>query len=205
MLENSKPNDPIPTTFLGPNAPRAREDARAMTRQTSLGADDIVRLLGLAPHPEGGFFRETFRGDELPFPLPDRGPRSTSTAIYFLLRRSDFSAFHRVRSDEGWHHYLGAPLELHLIDREGHQTVLLGCDFERGARPQAVVRTGVLQAARLAPFGRDGAPPAPDNFALLGCTVAPGFDFADFEMPPRSALMGEHPNEADIIRELTRA
>jgi predicted cupin superfamily sugar epimerase len=167
-----------------------------------LSSDRIIRLLHLSPHPEGGFFCETFRGNLLPFPLPNRGQRATSTAIYFLLRRGDFSAFHRVRSDEAWHHYAGATLELHLLGSRGHERLLLGSDFDGGARPQAVV---LLQAARLAPGGRDGTGSSPDDFALLGCTVAPGFDFADFEMPSRAALTGEFPNERAIIHELTRA
>ena len=148
----------------------------------SFTPDDIIRLLELTPHPEGGFFRETFRADPLPFALGERGVRSASTAIYFLLRRGDFSAFHRVRSDEGWHHYLGAPLELHLLEPAGHTIVLLGTALERGERPQAYVRAGVLQAARVA-ADADG------DFTLVGCTVAPGFDFADFEMPSRAAGM----------------
>jgi len=84
-------------------------------------AEEIVRALGLAPHPEGGFFRETFRAEPLPFELPGRGPRSASTSIYFLLAGDDFSAFHRVRSDEVWHHYLGAPLDEFASHRKAHE------------------------------------------------------------------------------------
>jgi uncharacterized protein len=161
-------------------------------------AADLIRLLDLSPHPEGGFFRETFRADPLPFALPERGVRSASTAIYFLLRRADFSAFHRVRSDEVWHHYLGAPLELHLLEPTGHTLATLGARLERGERPQAVVPAGVLQAARVAPDS-DG------DFTLVGCTVAPGFDFADFEMPPRADLVAEFPAARALIESLTRA
>jgi predicted cupin superfamily sugar epimerase len=167
-----------------------------------LTAQDVIRLLGLGPHPEGGFFRETFRAEELPMALPRQGKRSASTAIYFLLRRGDFSAFHRVRSDEAWHHYLGASLELHLIDASAHERLALGPRLELGERPQAVVPRGVLQAARLV-----ASPPSSSeyDFALVGCTVAPGFDFADFEMPSRSALLAELPAYRAIIEELTRA
>ena len=91
-----------------------------------LSADDVIRLLRLAPHPEGGFFRETFRAEDLPFELPGRGVRAVSTAIYFLLRKGDFSAFHRVSSDEAWHHYLGASLDLHLLYVSAHQRLVLG-------------------------------------------------------------------------------
>ena len=156
---------------------------------------DVVRALGLAPHPEGGFFRETFRAEDLPFELPGRGVRSASTSIYFLLGGSDFSAFHRVRSDEVWHHYLGASLELHTLDAaEGHRIVRLGPRLEAGERPQHVVRADVYQAARLSEPG----------FALCGCTVAPGFDFRDFEMPPRRGLEALFPQARAIIGALTR-
>jgi uncharacterized protein len=162
-----------------------------------MNAADLIRLLDLSPHPEGGFFRETFRAAPLPFALPERGARSASTAIYFLLQRGDFSAFHRVRSDEVWHHYLGAPLELHLLESTGHTLVTLGCALERGERPQAVAPAGVLQAARVAPDS-DG------DFTLVGCTVAPGFDFADFEMPPRAELVAQFPTERALVESLTR-
>jgi predicted cupin superfamily sugar epimerase len=160
-----------------------------------MDADTLIRELELRPHPEGGFFRETFRADELPFELPDRGVRSASTAIYFLLRSGDFSAFHRVRSDEVWHHYAGSALELHTLGpAEEHRTIVLGPGVERGERPQHVVRAGVLQAARLTGSG----------FALCGCTVAPGFDFADFEMPTRASLFDLFPSAAATVHALTR-
>ena len=160
-----------------------------------MDAATLIRELGLAPHPEGGFYRETFRAEPLPFELPDRGVRSASTAIYFLLEGADFSAFHRVTSDEVWHHYCGGPLELHTLDRErGYARVVLGARVDLGERPQHVVRAGVYQAARL------GAP----GFVLCGCTVAPGFDFADFEMPPHAELARQFPDQASIIRTLTR-
>jgi predicted cupin superfamily sugar epimerase len=164
-----------------------------------LAADEVIRLLELSPHPEGGFFRETFRAEALPFALLERGVRAASTAIYFLLRRGDFSAIHRVRSDEAWHHYAGAPLELHLFEAAGHTTVALGSDLARGERPQVVVPRGVLQAARLAPA------PSDDDFTLVGCTVAPGFDFADFEMPSRETVLAEFPGHRALVEALTRA
>jgi predicted cupin superfamily sugar epimerase len=163
-----------------------------------LTGDDVVRLLELAPHPEGGFFRETFRGEALPFALPERGARATSTAIYFLLRRGDFSAWHRVRSDEAWHHYLGAPLELHLLGADAASRIVLGSALERGERPQAVVPAGVFQAAR--PVAASEC-----DFSLVGCTVAPGFDFADFEMPPRGELLERFPEHRALIEAMTRA
>jgi predicted cupin superfamily sugar epimerase len=165
-----------------------------------LSADDVIRLLELVPHPEGGYFRETLRAPDLPFDFSGRGVRSASTAIYFLLRFGDFSAFHQIRSDEAWHHYLGAPLELHLIDGGLHTRLLLGSDLERGERPQAVVPAGVLQAARVA-----GGAGSAEDFALVGCTVAPGFDFSDFEMPDRATLVLRFPEHRALIESLTRA
>lgn len=162
-------------------------------------ARKLIEILGLGPHPEGGFYRETFRS-----PLGLRGlpwlgasdERSASTAIYFLLPAGRFSAFHRVAADEVWHHYDGDPLELHTLSSErGHQSVRLGRDLGAGERPQHVVPAGVYQAA--APIG--------DRYALCGCTVAPGFDFADFAMPARNALEAEFADSRALIERFTRS
>ena len=162
-----------------------------------LSADEVIGALGLVAHPEGGFYAETFRAAALPFELPGRGPRSASTAIYFLLRTSDFSALHEVTSDEQWHHYLGDPLELHCFDVGGrHRLALLGSAITHGQRPQHVVVAGELQGARV-PAGKHG-------FALCGCSVAPGFDFADFRMPPRSELLARLPLHGELVTALTR-
>jgi predicted cupin superfamily sugar epimerase len=156
-------------------------------------ARSLVAALGLTPHPEGGFYRETFRaplGVEAP-----QGPRAASTAIYFLLPAGTFSALHRVRSDEVWHHYDGDPLDLHTIDDAGrHAVARLGRAIAQGQRPQVVVPAGLWQAAV----------PAGDGYALCGCTVAPGFDFGDFEMPARGALVQRFPALHDVIERLTR-
>ncbi|HEY7213825.1 MAG TPA: cupin domain-containing protein [Thermoanaerobaculia bacterium] len=139
-----------------------------MATRDPLPAEEIVRLLGLAPHPEGGFYRETFRA------AAADGGRGASTAIYYLLRRGEVSAWHRVDADEAWHHYAGAPLELLLsADGQERSAVRLGSDLAAGERPQAVVPAGVWQSARSL-----GA------WTLVGCTVAPAFDFAGFEMAP---------------------
>jgi predicted cupin superfamily sugar epimerase len=160
-------------------------------------AEQVIESLELLPHPEGGFYAETFRADELPFGLPERGARSASTAIYFLLRAADFSALHVVLSDEVWHHYLGDALELHCFDSAArHRRVLLGPELAEGERPQHVVRRGELQAARVV-AGRYG-------FALCGCTVAPGFDFADFRLPPRAELLQSLPEHRELVLALTR-
>jgi predicted cupin superfamily sugar epimerase len=161
-------------------------------------AAEVIERLGLSAHPEGGFYAETFRAEALPFELPGRGERSASTAIYFLLRTEDFSALHVVQSDEVWHHYLGDTLELHCFDTAGqHRQVRLGSAFERGERPQHVVKHHELQAARVTP--------GPHGFALCGCTVAPGFDFADFRMPGRAELLAALPQHAELVTALTRA
>lgn len=160
-------------------------------------ADEVIESLQLSPHPEGGFYAETFRAAPLPFQLPGRGERSAATAIYFLLRATDFSALHVVASDEQWHHYLGDPLELHCFDVAGeHRRALLGSDILSGQRPQHVVLAGELQGARVV-RGAYG-------FALCGCSVAPGFDFADFRMPPRAELLEQLPQYRELVTSLTR-
>jgi uncharacterized protein len=129
-------------------------------------AERIIAALGLQPHPEGGFFREMFR---------DAGrPRAQSTAIYFLLRAGEISRPHRIDAAEAWHFYRGAPLEL-TIAEEGTPAVchILGPDIENGERPQIVVP----------PYAWQGAKPLGD-YTLVGCTVAPGFEFSAFEMAP---------------------
>jgi uncharacterized protein len=161
-------------------------------------ADEVIERLGLVAHPEGGFYAETFRAEALPCQLPGRGARSASTAIYFLLRAQEFSALHVVSSDEVWHHYLGDTLELHCFDRAGsHRAVRLGSALEQGERPQHVVQSGELQAARVLT--------GPHGFALCGCTVAPGFDFVDFRMPPRAELLAQLPLHGPLVTALTRA
>lgn len=130
-------------------------------------ADDIIRLLNLEPHPEGGFFRETFRDNAEP------GQRSASTAIYYLLREGDRSHWHRVDAAEVWHWYAGAALELSLSDGKKTETHRLGTALDQGEHPQIVVPKMVWQSARS--LGR---------FTLVGCTVAPAFTFEGFEMAP---------------------
>ncbi len=188
----------MPEPKAGPrpalHAPCQRRE-QAQNRVTSLTDHEVIALLGLTPHPEGGYFRETFRAPANVVAANASVSRAASTAIYFLLRAGEFSAFHSVTSDEVWHHYLGATLELHTIDRSGvHQRVELGPRLQHGECPQWVVPAGTLQAARVIGEG----------FVLCGCTVAPGFDFADFDMPPRSELAGRYPLLADLIESFTR-
>jgi predicted cupin superfamily sugar epimerase len=164
-----------------------------------LTADDVVRLLELVPHPEGGAFAEVFRSALTVRSEAHAGARTASTAIYFLLKTGDFSALHRVRSDEVWHHYAGDPLELHVLDESEHRTFRLGKELGQGERPFAVVPANKWQAARVA-----RAPVGTHGFALCGCTVAPGFEFADFELPPRAEVLKALPRHETWVRELTR-
>jgi hypothetical protein len=128
--------------------------------------------------------------------LPHGASRAASTAIYFLLPAGDFSAFHRVSSDEVWHHYAGDPVELHTINDLGEYRVqILGTAFDANQRPQLVVPAGIWQAARA--LG--------DSYALGGCTVAPGFDYEDFEMPHGDDLAQKFPQFSAQIRSLSRS
>jgi len=175
--------------------PASRFLEQARDGVTSLSVHEVIELLGLAPHPEGGFFRETFRAPQTVTAPFGAVSRAASTAIYFLLRAGEFSAFHTVRSDEVWHHYAGATLELHSVDLAGaHQRVELGSNLQHGERPQWVVPAGTLQAARVIGEG----------FSLCGCTVAPGFDFADFDMPSRAALTERYPALRALMESFTR-
>ena len=159
-------------------------------------ARTLIEKLSLVPHPDGGFYRETFRASITVESTPHGGPRNASTAIYFLLPSGTFAALHRVASDEVWHHYDGDPLELHTFDpRSGvHTLTLLGRDVNGGQFPQHVVPAGVWQAAR----------PRGERFTLAGCTVAPGFDFADAEMPTRAVLQQLLPGHGELVTALTR-
>lgn len=140
---------------------------------SALTSAEVVRLLALAPHPEGGHFRETFRDSRLV-----EGARAASSAIYFLLARGGRSHWHRIDAAEVWHFYAGAPLRLEIAASERAQTptqrITLGADLAAGERPQAIVPAGAWQAAESL-----GA------WTLVGCTVAPGFDFARFELAPK--------------------
>jgi predicted cupin superfamily sugar epimerase len=163
-------------------------------------AQDWIDALQLRRHPEGGWYRETYRSAEVisRAGLPERfsGDRAFSTAIYFLLEGKDFSALHRIEQDEIFHFYDGAALVVHVIDHQGsYSTVKVGRDLANGERPQAVVKAGSVFGATLG----DGR-----SYSLVGCTVAPGFDFADFVMPTRDDLCRQFPQHRPIIEKLTR-
>ena len=167
---------------------------------TMTAAKDIIRQLQLIPHPEGGYYREMYRStdriaEECLHHRFCGGSRSVSTAIYFMMETGNFSAFHRIKSDELWHHYEGVGLEIAVIHPKGTLEILkLGKNFAKGEQPLQVVPEGCWFASRVVEEG----------FALVGCTVAPGFDFTDFELADRSRLIKAFPEHEKIIVELTR-
>jgi predicted cupin superfamily sugar epimerase len=161
-------------------------------------AQHWIDRLRLLPHPEGGYFRETYRA---PLTLPHSalpghgGDRAASTAIYFLLAGNQFSSFHCIRADELWHFYAGSTLVVHVITPDGeYQQLLLGSNAAAGESFQAVVSAGCWFGSSLR---------YPNAYALVGCTVAPGFDFADFEMAKRDELIAQYPQHRAIIERLT--
>ena len=166
-------------------------------------AKEIIDALGLRPHPiEGGFFRETYRSAgaipaaALPEGYRSATGRSFGTAIYYLLTPETFSELHRLPTEEVFHLYLGGPLRMLqlLPDGQGRE-VVIGADIRAGQQPQVVVPPGVWQGSRLEPGVA---------FALLGATMAPGFDYDDYQQGRRGDLMARYPEYAEMIRELTR-
>ena len=162
-------------------------------------AADYIQALGLQAHPEGGFYKESYRSagwigkDCLP---GFTGQRNFSTSIYFLLPEGSYSAFHRIKSDEGWHFYEGGCLRIHVIEEGGHyRCIKLGRKMQQGEQFQFTVPAGAWFASE---------PEAGTAFALVGCTVAPGFDFEDFEMGTRETLLRHYPQHASVIGRLCR-
>jgi predicted cupin superfamily sugar epimerase len=169
-------------------------------------AEYWIRHLALEPHPEGGYYRQTYRAELLlpkqVLPVQFKAARAASTAIYFLLERGDFSAFHRLQSDELWHFYVGGSVAVHVIDPPGgYSLITLGNDPEAGNRFQAVVKAGCWFASHLIETDREKDD---ESFALVGCTVAPGFDFADFELAKRQELGRMYPEHRVLIDRWTR-
>ncbi len=167
---------------------------------TQLTAEQIIRIHDLRTHPEGGYFRETYRSEEF-IPgdcLPKRyaADRRFCTAIYYLLPAGSLSRLHRLASDEVWHFYSGGPLTIVELRPDGSSDrIVLGPEVDRGHRPQHVVKAGAWF----------GAYPNPGtDYAFVGCTVAPGFEFEDFQMADRQEVLRHYPQEAEIIRKLTQ-
>jgi uncharacterized protein len=202
-----------------------------------------IERLRLEPHPEGGYFRQSYKSEMLMAPtdsraaakaatrvgqpvIPNRSQnlcpvsakdaetrtghptRAASTAIYFLLEGKNFSAFHRLRSDEMWHFYDGSPLVVHVIDAVGeYSSVLLGNDADAGQVFQAVVKAGCWFASEIAQnshFSQNRGEVGHPSYALVGCTVAPGFEFEDFELAKGEELSRKFPRHAELIARLTR-
>ncbi|MBM2811764.1 MAG: hypothetical protein HW416_2523 [Chloroflexi bacterium] len=176
--------------------------ASALSDAPTIGPDEIRLILNLQPHPtEGGFFTETFRSAEIIpgdlLPLRFTGERAFSTSIYYLLTQGNVSPIHRVAADEVFHFYLGDPVEMLQLAPDGSaaHVVTLGTDLARSMRPQVLVPHGTWEGSRLVPGG---------HFALLGVTVAPGFDYADFELGDRAALAEAYPAYRGLIASLTQ-
>jgi uncharacterized protein len=164
-------------------------------------ADEVKKLLGLIPHPrEGGSFLRTYESSEILQPSAFErgrylGPRNIATAIYYLLEPDSFSRMHRLGSDEIFHFYAGDPIEMLQLHSHGKATVIqIGNDLASGQRPQVLVPRGTWQGSRLAPGGA---------WALLGCTVSPGFTYTDYETGSRAELSAQWPLYADRIADLT--
>ena len=162
-----------------------------------LTVSEYVKLLNLKPHPEGGYYSESYRSSQH-FEGSGEFPagRKWATAIYFLIEKGNFSAFHRIKSDETWHFYAGDPLEVIEIDSRGEiKTTLVGSDIHNGMQFQYTVPAGLWFASRV--YGEG-------NFSLVGCTVAPGFEYTDFELADRNALVASFPHHSNLISSLTR-
>ena len=160
----------------------------------------LIQKYNLEPHPEGGWYKQTYKSNEqiAPEALPERfsASRTFSTAIYFLLERGNFSAFHRIKSDECWHFYAGEPLFIYIIEQTGELKIIsLGNDHEKGQSFQYVVPANCWFASR----------PAPESeYCFVGCTVSPGFEFDDFELANATELSTIYPQHKPIIIELCR-
>lgn len=162
---------------------------------------ELVEQLELTEHPEGGFYKETYRSEgtiqQNQLGSDFSGDRNYSTGIYFLLTSGNFSAFHRIKQDEMWHFYEGDPLIIHMIDEKGsYSSQVIGLDLSNKQVPQFVVPKNIWFASEVVTGG---------IYSLVGCTVSPGFDFGDFELANRDQLTMEFPEHEEIIQQLTRS
>ncbi|MDF2455353.1 MAG: hypothetical protein K0R51_1346 [Cytophagaceae bacterium] len=156
-------------------------------------ANDWINKLTLLPHPEGGYYKETYRSAEDSAFMGFDGKRNISTAIFFLLQGKDKSHFHRIQSDELWFFHEGEALEIFILRDKKVEVIALGKNADQGEQLQAVIPAGLWFGARLK---------SPDGYALVSCTVAPGFDFRDFELGKKEELMVLFPQHAFMIEEL---
>jgi len=179
------------------NAPKGLKKEKS---QIMIDSASVIKQLNLTRHPEGGWFREEYRSEEQIHAehLPERynSAHCFSTSIYFLLENDDFSAFHRISSDETWHFYLGSPIIVFCIFPDGSTSeILLGNNLPEGHLFQFTIPRNCWFAAK----NRDA-----NSFSLVGCTVSPGFEFSDFELANRQSLTQMYPLHADLINALTR-
>ncbi len=159
-----------------------------------------ISKLHLIPHPEGGYFRETYRSDEFykARSLPKRYNKNRvfSTCIYFLLEGSQISYFHRLKSDELWHYYDGCGVKIYMLEENGKLfKILLGKNFSKGEVFQITIKKNCWFAAEVS---------RKDSFCLFGCTVSPGFDFEDFELANGNNLVNRYPEHKEIIKKMTK-
>ncbi|SFB48897.1 cupin domain-containing protein [Algoriphagus aquimarinus] len=161
--------------------------------KTQSRIDFLVESLNLLPHPEGGFYKETYRSTET---IPtESGNRNLSTSIFFLLTSANVSKFHRIKSDELWFFHEGSALTIHLLNDTGHQELRLGLPYENEKQlPYQVVKANTI-------FG--STVDSQDSYALVSCVVSPGFDFNDFQLFEKEALVSKYPEAYDIISRLT--
>lgn len=162
--------------------------------------EQLIERLELEPHPEGGYFKETYRSAEVitsdSLSNNYKGSRNCSTCIYFLLTPEMFSSFHKIHQDEVWHFYQGSPIELHIISESGsHESHIIGNDLSKGETPQLVVPGNHWFASKVID---------PDSYSLVGCTVSPGFDFQDFTLADRKNLILKFPEHMELIKAFTR-
>jgi predicted cupin superfamily sugar epimerase len=152
-------------------------------------AQEYIDKLGLLPHPEGGFYKETYRS------AVKTGDRNLMTAIYFLITSNNISRFHRIKSDEMWYFHDGSPLSVHTLDKEnGHQVHKVGLNLSNGENPQLLVPANTIFGSSL---------DEENAFSLVSCTVAPGFDFADFELFTTQDLLSQFPDYEEIVRKMS--
>lgn len=164
------------------------------SHQETIDAREVIDKLDLQPHPEGGYFRETYRSGQRMNDNEGQS-RNVSTAIYYLLENGDKSHFHRISSDEVWFFHTGRTLEIIVIDEGQLSSILLGNNMDKGEVPQAVIPAGKWFAAHI----KDAT-----GYALASCTVAPGFEFSDFELADRERLSARYPRLKEVIHSFTR-
>jgi predicted cupin superfamily sugar epimerase len=166
--------------------------SHAILAELNRAATQLIKKLGLEKHPEGGYFKETYKSGIITNIAGYDGPRHAASAIYYMLVGDQFSAFHRIKSDELWHHYAGSPLILYAIDTNGKLSKI---KMGKGGVPQAVIKADTWFAA---------SPNNKNSYCLLGCTVSPGFDYRDWELAKRAELIKLYPQHRALIERYTK-